>query len=309
MEESKALITTSKTNKSSKGAKTAAVKSEQADDDDDQEEKKSSQPIVLGKKRKHPASSIDDGASAPTKRRKKNADGSEGLGEAVVKAPPAKKVPPKPTVFKAGKWNPDTVLVDTEVEKAGDSSEPDYSCCKFCNLRNLHRAVNSWDVDLLKRLVADKKNIATLAQPWSLHGTEEITDHILRLKSEPMLEALFQTSHYTGAKSRALDPASAQRSFFTEGRCSVKAFLLHTIDTGNVSHKAYGTAIRAVNVSRGNRQGNNAFAETARSAGLPAVMNPAMFHTTTEECTKVKIFQQLDAELVKKVRNCQGHQN
>lgn len=77
-----------------------------------------------------------------------------------------------PTVFKAGKWNPDTELVELEVEKCGDSPEPDFSCCRLCNLRNLHRAVNIGDAKLLERLVADKKNIVNVYSPWSFHGTE-----------------------------------------------------------------------------------------------------------------------------------------
>ena len=40
---------------------------------------------------------------------------------------------------------------------------------------------------------------------------------------------------------------------YANERTTVNPFLLHTIDTGNVSKKAYGVAIRAVNVTRGNR--------------------------------------------------------
>ena len=56
-----------------------------------------------------------------------------------------KKIPKKPVVFKVGKWNPDTELVDEEIEKCGNPAMPDFSCCKVCNMRNLHRAVNRGD--------------------------------------------------------------------------------------------------------------------------------------------------------------------
>ena len=63
----------------------------------------------------------------PSKRVKRSAEGAdEKIGEA---APKPKKAVKRPTVFKAGKWNPDTVLVEEEIEKCGKSSEPDYSCC------------------------------------------------------------------------------------------------------------------------------------------------------------------------------------
>ena len=48
-----------------------------------------------------------------------------------------------PTVFKAGKWNPSTELVEEEAEKLGGTGAPDYSGSMVSNLRNLHRAVNN----------------------------------------------------------------------------------------------------------------------------------------------------------------------
>jgi hypothetical protein len=42
--------------------------------------------------------------------------------------------------------------------------------------------------------------------------------------------------------------------------------LLEIIDTGMVSDNTYGTEIRKVNVSRGNRMGNNAFLEDRQVA-------------------------------------------
>lgn len=60
-----------------------------------------------------------------------------------------KKAPKKPVVFKAGKWNPDTVLVEDELEKMGDHP-PEYNCCTVCNLRNLHRAVHTDNAELLE---------------------------------------------------------------------------------------------------------------------------------------------------------------
>ena len=114
----------------------------------------------IGKKRKHPASGPFEAEQIPSKRVKRNADGSETVSEAVK--PKAKKAPKLPTVFKAGKWNPDTVLVEEETEKCGDSRTADYGCCLVCNMRNLHRAVHNDDAVLLSKLVMDKKNIPHL---------------------------------------------------------------------------------------------------------------------------------------------------
>jgi len=123
----------------------------------------------------------------PTKRIKRNADGSESY----IEVKPAKKAPKRPAVFKAGKWNPETELIETDLEKSGDSSQPDYSCCKLCNLRNVHRAVHTGNAELLRQLVLDSQNIANLVSGWSVECQQTVTNKILERKSLPLLEALF----------------------------------------------------------------------------------------------------------------------
>jgi len=59
---------------------------------------------------------------------KKHVDGTEE--KKVVKA---KKPVPKPVVFKLGKWNPDTVLVDRDDIYEDPSTQVDYDCCHRCN--------------------------------------------------------------------------------------------------------------------------------------------------------------------------------
>jgi hypothetical protein len=49
----------------------------------------------------------------------------------------------------------------------------------------------------------------------------------------------------------------------------VRDSLLTRVDTGKVSKKAYGTAVRAVQMTRGNRQGNQAFVQTTSSDSDP----------------------------------------
>ena len=128
----------------------------------------------------------------PSKRRKKNADGSEEYRDVAPETSSKttvkkKATPKKPVVFKAGKWNPDTELVEFEMEKFGHSSDIDYSCCKLCNLRNLHRAVNRGDAVMLKELVCDKKNITHFMAPFSHGSNENILAKIFEQNSLPML--------------------------------------------------------------------------------------------------------------------------
>jgi len=72
---------------------------------------------VLGKKRKHPSDGPFVESPLASKRVKRLPDGSESVKE---EPKPKKKAPKKPVVFKAGKWNPDTVLVENEIEKCGN---------------------------------------------------------------------------------------------------------------------------------------------------------------------------------------------
>ena len=41
--------------------------------------------------------------------------------------------------------------------------------------------------------------------------------------------------------------------FYVSDRVKVKPYLLNRVETGNVSYKAYGTAVRRVEQTRGNR--------------------------------------------------------
>lgn len=79
----------------------------------------------------------------------------------------ARKPPKKPTEFKAGKWNPDTEIVDDEVEKLNDADDVQFNCCLKCNARNVMRAILTKNKFLLRRVMHDHKNIPSLDMPWS----------------------------------------------------------------------------------------------------------------------------------------------
>lgn len=70
-------------------------------------------------------------------------------------------------MFKIGKWNPNTKIVEKEIEKSTNDSRPIYTCCLACNLRNIYRAIETKDKILLKTLIHDIKNIPTVNCGWS----------------------------------------------------------------------------------------------------------------------------------------------
>jgi hypothetical protein len=50
-----------------------------------------------------------------------------------------------------------------------------------------------------------------------------------------------------------------ERNNFCDDRVMETEYLMQMIDSGMVSEMAYGTKVRRVEMTRGNRQGNNAF--------------------------------------------------
>ena len=256
-----------------------------SENDSDVAERPSTQPI-LGSKRKHPASGPFKEEAVASKRVKRNADGTESVSEKTKTKP--KKVVKKPTEFKAGKWNPETELVTEELEKCGDNKSPVYECCIICNNRNVHRAVNIRNPKLLKELVLDRKNITYLDDEWSVNNKATPIMKIVQMNDLKMLEALYPNEtkdkknykadgvQALGGNNAALDSRMIMSSFYGD-RVKPRDFLLQTIDTGRVGKKAYGVNIRQVNVTRGNRQGNDAFKESSRQVYgfvIPKISNP-----------------------------------
>jgi len=141
--------------------------------------------------------------------------------------------------------NPSTVIVENEIEKNGKFPDPEFNCCNLCNLKNLHRAVNTNDHKLLERLVIDKKHIAHLMLGWSVDDSISLLDKILLKGSTELLGALYPNKEWFKDKNYKNDPKYAVRSFYGgSDRVKLKDFLLNKINTGFVSNKAYGVRIR-----------------------------------------------------------------
>ena len=196
----------------SKARPTKKAKDSESEDDEEMDEsedegvKSLAQPM-FGKKRKHPATGPFKDTPLASKRVKRNSDGSETVKTSdEPKAPKKKAASKKPPVFKAGKENPSTVIVENEIEKHGKFAEPEFSCCNLCNLKNLHRAVNTNDHKLLEKLVFDKKHIAHMMMGWSVDDKTTLLDKILLKGSTELLGALFPNKGWIHEKQFKIDP-------------------------------------------------------------------------------------------------------
>ncbi len=189
---------------------------------------------------------------------KKLSDGSEEQTIKVSAKP--KKAPKKPVEFKAGKWNPETELLtkEHEIEHYGTSESAIFTCCLRCNNRNVIRAIENNNLRLFRTLVYDQQNIPSLTDTWSAETVYlQPLKMILDKKNKEMLEVLFKIPQRNAADLHQRN--IKLNEFYVSDRVKVKQYLLNRVDTGNVSYKAYGTAVRRVEQTRGNRQGNQAF--------------------------------------------------
>jgi hypothetical protein len=146
------------------------IKKRPKKDTDSEDEHVDVQEILskVGKKRANP---FNKTATQPVEKKVKKltSDGaSESIEVPVQKA--AKKPAKLPTVFKLGKWNPDTVLIkpEEELEKSSHKDSLLNNCCTRCNSRNVIRAILTNNQRLLKACINAKDTIPSLTSNWSM---------------------------------------------------------------------------------------------------------------------------------------------
>lgn len=231
-------------------AKKARVKIATEDSNESEAEEPEEVKGKVGKKRAFPSALA---ASQPNPRKvRKLADSSsmiEPASDESAKPKPKKAAAKKPAVFKLGKWNPDTVVLEPEqeIEWCGTSDQPMLKCCIRCNARNVIRAVQTNNMRLLKACISDKKNFANiLFAPWSVDAkTINPVELIFRTDNLAMLEAIFKLNLGKEMNSEATFN-NKFRDLYMTSRIGVRQPLLTRSDQGSVSFKAYGTAIRSV---------------------------------------------------------------
>lgn len=179
--------------------------------------------------------------------------GSEVL-ERKVKTSSAKKAPssrkaPKPPVYKKGKINPNVELVEFSEQYEGNSPIPDFTCCKKCNNKELLRAVLSNNETLLRSILNSKDTLTTF---WTACGPDS---------SISVARTLIKQRDFT-TLTHLLKEERVPGKFSEEGN----HFKFSLVDTGVNDKYAYGVQTRRVEMSRGNREGTNAFLYDDREA-------------------------------------------
>jgi hypothetical protein len=154
------------------------------------------------------------------------------------------------------------VLITEEKEKLSNSNEPEYGTGHRSNANNVIRAIKTDNVTLLRKCFKDKQKVHDLNQPWGQPVADDSYFSPLQLVTMKESETLLKEFYPNFPASKLGVTYGTQLTELYAQRKNVRQPLLQKIQTGNVSHKAYGARIRAVEMTRGNRQGNNAFAVT-----------------------------------------------
>ena len=178
------------------------------------------------------------------KKEKEDVEMQEEGEQEEVKKPKKKKKEKKekPKKFKKGKLNPDIQPLPSDNEWENKDNQILSSCCVGCTNRNAIRAALTNNNKLLKACVNSTK-LSSLFDTWS---------------PEIIKSSIYYAMVNNNLKM-TLELLKASKSYFP--RASYPTYLISYLDTGMVSHQAFGVHVRKVQMARGNRQGNNAFME------------------------------------------------
>jgi len=157
-----------------------------------------------------------------------------------------------------GKWNPDIELAPFDHDKEDPSDKLHLDCCVRCNNRNVIRAAKTGSKRLLQAAIKDKENISQVTGFESSDVIKTAIEYIIDSDNLQLMEALLKPEVGTIPKGKSYD--ELYHNLLTN-RVRKPRYLLAQVETGQVSEMAYGVRIRKVQMTRGNRQGNNAFLE------------------------------------------------
>jgi len=181
------------------------------------------------------------------------------------------------TKYKKGKENPNIEILSTCKYSQSKEQILFTECCVNCNNRNLIRAVNSGNIQLLRKSLEAKKLISDLNEQWSKeYPVTPIELAILRGDKLMISEIITNEIKSNNSYTRVTKPFHK----ITEA------------DTGELSIFAYGVMTRKLNMTRGNRMGNNAFLDDVNNNKN---FDKIIIDTILEKCKDPKLIDYITA--------------
>jgi ankyrin repeat protein/predicted DNA-binding WGR domain protein len=177
-------------------------------------------------------------------RGKKGVKTNEGISKKQVVVQPGKE-------YKKGKYN---YFIDSipaaQLQLEATDDKPVFGCSVRNNDREVIRAAITGNKKLMKTILESKNRISTVSATWGLDNQTSAFLEMCRRNDTEMLKLFLGKLTDTKNKIEFAD---------------LPAVELEQVQTGYNNKYAYGVATRKVNLSRGGRQGNNAFVEESDS--------------------------------------------
>ncbi|CDW74196.1 ankyrin repeat-containing protein [Stylonychia lemnae] len=177
--------------------------------------------------------------------------------------------------------NPDDLLIEDLEQDVFDNSPElkSLDCCVQCANTNVIRAAATQNHDLMKKCIDAKQHISSLLIAQSPEFKWTPLEYAISNGDKQTFDMLM---NYQQHRSRRVNLGQTQ---------------LKEFDTGSVSNQAYGVEIRKVNMSRGNKLGNNAFLQetVVEENGFQEYLQNEYF------IERMVLMEKLDYEFIQKI--------
>ena len=155
----------------------------------------------------------------------------------------AKKETKKPTKYRKGKWNPNVEIIEKcEMLQSEKDDFIDYESMR-ANNKNVIRAAYTGNIKLLEKIASIDYAVSSFFERWGPECDMNAIELIFKNNDKKMLQAFLKVA--------------GDNTTYKLGYCPPSQ--LTKIGTGSNSKYFLGTAVRAVEMGRGGREGNNAF--------------------------------------------------
>jgi ankyrin repeat protein len=171
---------------------------------------------------------------------------------AISEAAPSKagarsKKPSKPKILKYKKNVTNPAITEDDIFEFDSyfnsyPADPVFDCCSTCSNKELTRACATSDEKLFEKILKSNRKISNLFQPWGVQHTMSAIHYALLNNNKNLMGKLLTEFEKCTVKMGS-DPVNAIQSY----------------DTGQNDANAYGVQLRRVAMSRGGREGNQAF--------------------------------------------------
>ena len=223
-----------------------------------QQKKSSKSPVRVSKQQKRRTKNSEDEQEDPQgdsdveakdKPKKGKTKGEivvkRSITEKTVKTNKGKKVTKPIEKFKKNVNNPKIIdIIDIDPQDNDQKAKnPKFDCCVRCNNKELIPAAACNNRNLIEKILNSQRKISSLCQTWGVENCNNLLKQIFKKRDKNILAMVLT----------AFDDPSKIKFGQNPKNC------IEQVSTGSNDVTAYGVNVRQVQMSRGGREGMNAF--------------------------------------------------